>query len=98
MEPDSSGGGWSDLSALPEADRDAARVGNLVHTLEVDGETFAVHAAPLGGTHYKWLSGPNDGYGFSSSADPGASVEEHLVSIRSFLAMVDPITGYIEAD
>ena len=98
MEQDRPDGHWSDLSALPEAARAEAQVGALVVTLEVDGETVAVHAAPLGGTHYRWLSGPNDDYGFSSSVEPGAPLEEHVFSIRTFLSMVDPTTGYIEAD
>src|SRR5436190_23587897 len=48
-----------------------------------------------GGTAYDWLSGPNKGYGFGSSGTPNRSVEEHRESIRAFLAMIDPNTGYI---
>ncbi len=51
-----------------------------------------------GGTNYDWLSGPNKGYGFASSGTPNRSVEEHEESIRVFLAMIDPNTGYIGDD
>jgi hypothetical protein len=44
------------------------------------------------------LSGPNDGYGFSASVDPHAPLDEHVCSIRSFLAQVNPETGYIGDD
>jgi hypothetical protein len=39
--------------------------------------------------------GPDKGYGFGSSGTPNRSVEEHRESIRAFLAMIDPDTGYI---
>jgi len=67
-------------------------------TLDVDGERFAIRRAGDGGTTYDWLSGPNKGYGFGSSATPNRSMEEHRESIRTFLAMIDPNTGYIEND
>ena len=43
-------------------------------------------------------AGPNKGYGFGSSGTPNRSVEEHRESIRAFLAMIDPNTGYIGDD
>ena len=68
--------------------------------VEVDGEQFVVEKAPgqAGTFHYAWVSGPNPGYGFSSARSDGqpfsdADIEQ---SIRDFLAMVDPETGYIE--
>jgi hypothetical protein len=64
--------------------------------LEVDGERFALRPDKQGGTHYTWLSGPNPGYGFSQSPTPNMSRDEHRENIRSFLAQVDPSTGYIE--
>jgi hypothetical protein len=66
-------------------------------TLDVDGERFANRRAAWGqgGTCYDWLSGPNEGYGFGSSGTPDRSMEEHRESIRVFLAMIDPNTGYI---
>jgi hypothetical protein len=67
-------------------------------TLEVDGEMFAIRPGEFGGTNYTWLSGPNPGYGFSQSPTPDLSVDEHRTSIRTFLSMVDPATGYIEDD
>ena len=71
--------------------------------VEVDGEQFAVRLVidPATGytdTDYRWLSGPNEGYGFGIGGRPSPSVEEHRERIRAFLAMVDPATGYIEDD
>jgi hypothetical protein len=51
-----------------------------------------------GGTTYDWLSGPNQGYGFGSSRTPNRPVEEHRQSIRVFLSMINPDTGYIGDD
>ncbi|TCC31907.1 hypothetical protein [Kribbella speibonae] len=65
--------------------------------LEVDGEDFELRSDGFGGTHYDWISGPNAGYGFSTSPSPG-SLEQHRANIRTFLSMVDPTTGYIEDD
>jgi hypothetical protein len=67
-------------------------------TLDVDGERFAIRQGADGGTDYDWLSGPNKDYGFSSSAAPNRPVDEHRESIRVFLAMIDPNSGYIEDD
>jgi hypothetical protein len=67
-------------------------------TLDVDGERFAIRRAEDGGTAYDWLSGPNEGYGFGSSGTPDRPVAEHRDSIRAFLAMIDPGTGYIGDD
>ena len=67
----------------------------VLFTLDVDGERFAIRRTGDGGTHYDWLSGPNQGYGFGSSGTPDRSVEEHREHIRVFLAMIDPNTGYI---
>ncbi len=68
----------------------------MVFTLDVDGEQFAIRQGEYGGTDYDWLTGPNKSYGFSSSGTPNRPVEEHRESIRAFLAMIDPDTGYIE--
>ncbi|KNA92917.1 hypothetical protein RND64_08800 [Gordonia sp. w5E2] len=78
----------------------------LPTTLTVDGETFTITARPDGGYHYVWLTGRNEGYGFSSSrthtvGNPDAptlvlTLQQHEDSIRDFLAMIDPDTGYIE--
>jgi hypothetical protein len=65
-------------------------------TLEVDGEVFALRPDQQGGTDYTWVSGPNQGYGFSLSPTPNTSLEEHRANIRDFLAMIDPATGYID--
>jgi len=67
-------------------------------TLEVDGELFALRPDQQGGTDYTWLSGPNQGYGFSQSPTPDQALEPHRENIRGFLAQIDPTTGYIEDD
>ncbi|HEX5542508.1 MAG TPA: hypothetical protein VFX60_13270 [Micromonospora sp.] len=61
------------------------------------GEIFEVRRDRNGGTQYAWLSGQNPGYGFSTSAAP-EYIQPHQAPIRSFLAMIDPETGYIEED
>jgi len=66
----------------------------LLYTLDVDGEVFAVRSHE-GGTDYDWVSGPNEDYGFGSTARDMPE-EWHLEHIRDFLRMVDPVTGYIE--
>ena len=66
-------------------------------TFLVDGETFAVRTRDSDGSnHYDWISGPNNGYGFSvsGSAEP-RSREKHIAAIRDFLAAIDPATGYL---
>jgi hypothetical protein len=70
----------------------------VLFTLDVDGERFAIGQSEEGGTTYDWLSGPHKGYGFASSGTPNRSLEEHQESIRVFLAMIDPNTGYIGDD
>jgi hypothetical protein len=74
------------------------RPGPVLFTVDVDGERFAIRRAGGGGTAYDWLSGPNQGYGFGSGGTLDRSVEEHRESIRAFLAMIDPHTGYIGDD
>ena len=67
--------------------------GRLLYTLDVDGEVFTVRSHE-GGTDYDWVSGPNKDYGFGTSARDMPE-EGHRESIRDFLAMIDPVTGYI---
>ena len=68
--------------------------------LTVDGERFEVSADPdqPGLYHYAWLSGRHPGYGFSGRrSDHGDGMTaEHEEAIRSFLAQVNPVTGYID--
>jgi hypothetical protein len=73
----------------------AGRPGPVLFRLDVDGELFAGREGGDGGTAYDWLSGPNDGYGFGSSGSPTRSAAEHRDTIRTFLAQIDPTTGYI---
>ncbi|MGH8959906.1 MAG: hypothetical protein ACRDWT_01650 [Jatrophihabitantaceae bacterium] len=90
------GGDERDPLAVPDVYRGPeGRPGPVLFTLTVEGERFAVRRAAGGGTNYDWLSGPNRGYGFGSSGTPSRSAEEHREHIRTFLAMIDPATGYI---
>ncbi len=66
-----------------------------VSTIEVDGQAFEFRPDGRGGTHYAWLSGPNDGYGFTISPTDGCSLDDHRGFIRSFLDQIDPATGFI---
>jgi hypothetical protein len=92
-------GGSDDPHAIPDVYRGTAgRPGPVLFALDVDGERFAIRQLGDGGTAYDWMSGPNKGYGFASSGSPNRSVEEHRESIRVFLAMIDPDTGYIGDD
>jgi hypothetical protein len=77
--------------------RPDTRVYTELGNVNVDGETFTVRRGDDDGAiHYAWISGPNDGYGFSTSggAEP-LSQEEHVARIRGFLGSIDPSTGYI---
>jgi hypothetical protein len=90
--PDDDGDG---IPAIPAVHRGTeGRPGPVLFTLDVDGERFAIRRAG-GGTAYDWVSGPNQGYGFGSSGSPDRPAQEHRESIRAFLAMIDPSTGYI---
>lgn len=65
--------------------------------LTVDGETFAVHATLHGSIHYTWVSGPNDGYGFSTlGTEQAPTDEQHQTVIREFLADINPATGFLQ--
>lgn len=67
--------------------------------LVVDGEVFDVKTDPdqPGVYHYDWVSGRHH-YGFSSSRSDRAeeSMAGHEDAIRSFLAQINPATGYID--
>ena len=92
------GSGNGEWAAIPGVDpSQVADEEETASTLEVDGEIFTLRLDGFGGTHYSWISGPNPGYGFSMSPTAD-SFEQHRVSIRNFLSMVDPATGYIEDD
>jgi hypothetical protein len=70
--------------------------------LTVDDDVFdvAYDLSQPGAYHYTRLTGPAPGYGFTSRrSDHGRSTTaEHVQAIRSFLDMVDPVTGYTEDD
>jgi hypothetical protein len=94
--PRSEDGGWHALPAV--YDGSEGQPGPVLLTVEVDGEMFAIRPSWGSGTHYDWLTGPNEGYGFASSAPPNQSLEDHRKAIRSFLGMIDPATGFIADD
>ena len=86
-------GKWT---AVPDVYEGAeGRSGPVLLTIEVEGELFAVRRSGGGGTHYDWLTGRHEGYGFGLSASPESPQEEHREHIRTFLEMIDPDTGYI---
>jgi hypothetical protein len=70
--------------------------------LTVDGEVFDVAYDPEqpGAYHYRRLTGPAPGYGFTvrKSTHARSTTAEHRARIRGFLEEVDPITGYLEDD
>nr|WP_274637367.1 hypothetical protein [Microbacterium bovistercoris] len=91
---DSADGGWvyAPISASPDT-----HTYTDLGSLTVEGETFAVRRRDDdGSSHYDWISGPNEGYGFSVFSGPGPlSRERHVAAIRDFLAGIDPATGYL---
>ena len=73
--------------------------------LTVDGEVFTVTPGPGHRCDYAWDSGPNKGYGFSSTTfmagdrnavPPLLTMEQHRESIRDFLGSINPETGYLD--
>ncbi|GAA2513128.1 hypothetical protein [Pilimelia columellifera] len=70
--------------------------------LTVDGDVFDVAYDPTqpGAYHYTRVTGPAPGYGFTSRrSDHGRNTTaEHVEAIRSFLDVLDPVTGYMEDD
>ena len=90
-------GGDADPSAVPGIDpvqRGEESPADVV--VDVDGELFAISPDEFSGTQYTWLSGPNEGYGFATSPTPDWTTDQHRDNVRSFLAHVDPATGYLE--
>lgn len=68
----------------------------------VEGELFEVRPrlGVPGQYDFDWVSGPNDGYGFTSATSDGSaeSRDDLEDAIRDFLSMIDPETGYISED
>jgi hypothetical protein len=85
-------------------DRDADAPSADSFHVTVDGFDFAIasDASQPGTYHYTRLpgasGGPAVGYGFSGGRSDGQRLPRaaHVDSIRDFLAMVDPVSGYIE--
>ncbi len=89
--------GDGDPSAVPGRCPGGPEGSGPSFTLEVDGELFEVRPEQ-NDTHYAWLSGPNDGYGFSLSGPRPPTLGEHHEHIHDFLAGIDPTTGYLAED
>lgn len=68
--------------------------------LDVDGHGFEVGERAPGTYDLTWVTGPNDGYGFTIGTNDGSPVpRESLESAaRDFLRDVDPVTGYLRDD
>lgn len=68
--------------------------------LTIEGELFdvAYDLTQPGTYHYRRLSGPAPGYGFTSrrSDHVRSTITEHMSNVRAFLADVNPLTGYLE--
>ena len=66
----------------------------------VDGEHFDVRerTGEPGVYELRWTSGPNEGYGFTTSTYKGQRQTEADLedAIRNFLNQVNPTSGYIE--
>ncbi|GIG21675.1 hypothetical protein Cch01nite_23990 [Cellulomonas chitinilytica] len=79
--------------AVPRSEPDGIYV-----QLTIDGELFTVTQRDDGASYdFTWDSGPRDSYGFTVARSDGAAMstsdlERHA---RSFLAQVDPSTGFI---
>lgn len=83
-----------------DAIEQAPRLPVEAFTMQVDGHTFAVsvfrdHATGSLHSDYDWLTGPNKGYGFAVGGGKRPTQADHSRSIRGFLAMIDPATGFI---
>jgi hypothetical protein len=67
----------------------------------VDGEDWVVRQGSKPGLYrFKWVSGPHQGYGFTSQSSDGSpmSMAEMDQAIRECLAEIDPETGHISED
>ena len=83
----------SDSSLLRQDEDSYTDLGSFT----VDEETFLVRRRTEDDSHhYDWVSGPNDGYGFSvSGGSEPISRERHETAIRGFLTSIDPTTGFL---
>lgn len=82
-------------------DRDQGRSPDALR-LVVDGVEFSIEYDPSqpGAYHYTRRTRPASGYGFTSrsSDHQRSTIARHIDAIRNFLAMCDPVTGYLEDD
>ena len=64
----------------------------------VDGESWVVRGSAKAGTYYfAWVSGANEGYGFTSATSDGSALSQAQMdeAIQEFMDEVDPDTGYL---
>lgn len=76
------------LLAVPAAKPDDGSDHPARITVDVDGEVFSVQPGGQPRSYdYRWLSGPDEGYGFTSrdSSPRSRSLEDHREAIRDFL-------------
>jgi hypothetical protein len=70
--------------------------------LEVDGSRFSVQydESQPGAYHYTRMSGPGVGHGYTArrSDHRRKSLAEHEESVRHWLSLLDPRTGYAADD
>lgn len=69
-------------------------------TIVVDGEELRVTRRQAGVYDYNWGNHRHGGYGFTSATSDRSAKDgrSHVESVRTFLGMVDPETGFIEDD
>ncbi|HEY5784766.1 MAG TPA: hypothetical protein VIT65_08310 [Microlunatus sp.] len=89
-------------SAQPDLSPSRAEQFEIERILTVDQERFRVRLRRRrrrsSEYDYDWLTGPNAGYGFSSSGPIEQNDRDHRAQIRAFLAEIDPATGYLRDD
>ena len=92
------GGGWAPSTGQSPSDENVVSESVLM----VAGERFRASLRSRRGHLYEydytWLTGPNDGYGFTVAGPFEQSEAEHKATIAGFLAEIDPATGYLRDD
>jgi hypothetical protein len=77
----------------------ATSAATTARTFRVAGERFEVRLRDGDRRRfvydYAWLTGPDDGYGFSASGGAELDDGEHVDQIRTFLDGIDPATGHL---
>lgn len=72
----------------------------MSNSWRIDGHDWLVKERPdePGTYDIDWPSGPNPGYGFTIGSSDGSTVEPEAIArdISTFLANINPTTGYLE--